>query len=53
MFNQIIHRTVKPKINFEFYKIPINKKLASLLLVEITTKVLIRIATTSSTIRIS
>ena len=53
MVNQIIHRTVKPKINLEFYKIPINKKLASLLLIEITTKVLIQIATTSSTKRIS
>ena len=53
MVNQIIHRTVKPKINLEFYKIPINKKLASLLLAEITTKVLVRIATISSTKRIS
>jgi len=53
MVNQIIHRTVKPKINLEFYKIPINKKLTSLLLAEITTKVLAQIATTSSTKRIS
>jgi len=53
MVNQIIHRTVKPKINLEFYKIPVNKKLASLLLAEITTKVLVQIATTSSTKRIS
>jgi len=53
MVNQIIHRTVKPKINLEFYKIPVNKKLASLLLAEITTKMLVRIATTSSTKRIS
>ena len=53
MVNQIIHRTVKPKINLEFYKISVDKKLASLLLIEITTKVLIRIATTSSTKRIS
>jgi len=53
MVNQIIHRTVKPKINLEFYKIPINKKLASLLLAEITTKVLVRIATISSIKRIS
>jgi len=53
MVNQIIHRTVKPKINLEFYKIPVDKKLASLLLVEITTKVLIRIAITSRTKRIS
>jgi len=53
MVNQIIHRTVKPKINLEFYKISINKKLASLLLAEITTKMLVRIATISSTKRIS
>ena len=53
MVNQIIHRTVKPKINLEFYKIPVDKKLASLLLAEITTKVLVRIATISSTKRIS
>ena len=53
MVNQIIHRTVKPKINLEFYKIPVDKKLALLLLAEITTKVLVRIATISSTKRIS
>ena len=53
MVNQIIHRTVKPKINLEFYKIPVNKKLTSLLLAEITTKVLVQIATTNSTKRIS
>nr|AIF19245.1 thiamine biosynthesis ATP pyrophosphatase-like protein (thiI) [uncultured marine thaumarchaeote KM3_86_D01] len=53
MVNQIIHRTVKPKINLEFYKIPVNKKLASLLLTEITAKMLVQIATTSSTKRIS
>jgi len=53
MVNQIIRRTVKPKINLEFYKIPINKKLASLLLTEITAKMLTQIATTSSTKRIS
>ena len=53
MVNQIIHRTVKPKINLEFYKISVNKKLASLLLTEITAKMLVQIATTSSTKRIS
>jgi len=53
MVNQIIHRIVKPKINLEFYKIPINKKLASLLLTEITAKMLAQIAITSSTKRIS
>ena len=53
MVNQIIHRIVKPKINLEFYKIPVNKKLASLLLTEITAKMLVQIATTSSTKRIS
>jgi adenylyl- and sulfurtransferase ThiI len=53
MVNQIIHRTVKPKINLEFYKISVNKKLASLLLTEITAKMLAQIAITSSTKRIS
>jgi len=53
MVNLIFHRTVKQKINLEFYKIPVDKKLASLLLAEITTKLLVRIATTSSTKRIS
>ena len=53
MVNQIIHRTVKPKINLEFYKIHVNKKPTSLLLTEITAKILIRIATTNTTKRIS
>jgi len=53
MVNLIIHRTVKPKINLEFYKIRVNKKLASLLLTEITAKMLVQIATISSTKRIS
>ena len=53
MVNQIIRRTVKPKINLEFYKIRVNKKLTSLLLTEITAKILVQIATTSSTKRIS
>jgi len=53
MVNQIIRRTIKPKINLEFYKIHVNKKLTSLLLAEITTKVLIRIAITSRIKRIS
>ena len=53
MVNQIIHRTVKPKINLEFYKIRVNKKLTSLLLTEITAKMLVRIAATNSIKRIS
>ena len=53
MVNQIIHRTVKPKINLEFYKIRTNKKLTTLLLTEITTKMLVQIATTNTTKRIS
>ena len=53
MVNQIIRRTVKSKINLEFYKIRINKKLASLLLTEITAKILVRIAVTNSIKRIS
>ena len=51
--NQIIRRTVKPKINLDFYKIGNNKKLAPLLLTEITSKILIRIASTSGIKRIS
>jgi len=53
MVNQIIHRTIKPKINLEFYKIHVNKKLTLLLLTEITAKMLVQIATTNSTKRIS
>ena len=51
--NQIIRRTVKPKINLDFYKIHDNKKLAQLLLTEITSKILIKIAATSGIKRIS
>ena len=51
--NQIIRRTVKQKINLEFYKIHINKKLTSLLLIEITSKVLLQIATANRIKRIS
>jgi len=51
--NQIIRRTVKPKINLDFYKICNNKKLSPLLLTEITSKILIRIASTSGIKRIS
>jgi len=53
MVNQIIRRTVKSKINLEFYKISVNKKLTSLLLTEITAKMLVRIAATNSIKRIS
>jgi len=53
MVNQIIRRTIKPKINLEFYKIHVNKKLTLLLLTEITAKMLVQIATTNSTKRIS
>ena len=51
--NQIIRRMVKPKINLDFYKICNNKKLAPLLLTEITSKILMRIASTSGIKRIS
>ena len=51
--NQIIRRTVKQKINLEFYKIHVNKKLTSLLQTEITSKILIQIATANRIIRIS
>jgi len=53
MVNQIIRRTVKSKINLEFYKIRVNKKLTTLSLTEITAKMLVQIATTNSTKRIS
>jgi len=53
MVNQIIHRTVKPKINLEFYKIRFNKKLTSLLLTEITAEMLVQIASKNSIKRIS
>ena len=53
MINQIIRRTIKPKINLEFYKISADKKLTALLLTEITAKILVRTATTNSIKRIS
>ena len=51
--NQIIRRTVKPKINLDFYKIYGNKKLAPLLITEITSKILMQIAATNGIKRIS
>jgi len=53
MDNKILHSKIKPKINLEFYKIHVNKKLTLLLLTEITAKMLVQIATTNSTKRIS
>jgi len=53
MVNQIIHRTIKPKVSLEFYRIQINKKLPLLMLTEITAKILVQIAITNSTKRIS
>jgi len=53
MVNQITRRTIKPEINLEFYKIHVNKKLTLLLLTEITAKMLVQIAITNSTKRIS
>jgi adenylyl- and sulfurtransferase ThiI len=51
--NQIIRRTAKPKINLDFYKIHVNKKLTPSLLTEITSKMLMRIAATNRIKRIS
>ena len=51
--NQIIRRTAKPKINLDFYKIHVNKKLTPSLLTEITSKMLMRIAATNKIKRIS
>ena len=53
MVNQLIRRTVKPKINLEFYKVPIDKKLTSLLLTKITIELLSIIATSNYIKRIS
>ncbi len=53
IINQIIRRTIKPKISLEFYRIHINKKLPSLMLTEITAKILVQIAITNSVKRIS
>jgi len=53
MINQIIRRTIKLKINLEFYKISDDKKLTTLLLTEITAKILVRIAATNNIKRIS
>jgi len=53
IINQIIRRTIKPKVSLEFYRMHINKKLPPLMLTEITAKILIQIAITNSTKRIS
>jgi len=53
MVNQLIRRIVKPKINLEFYKVPIDKKLTSLLLTKITIELLSIIATSNYIKRIS
>jgi len=53
MINQLIHRTVKPKINLEFYKVPIDNKATSLLLIEIIIELLSIIAITNNIKRIS
>ena len=53
MVNQLIHRTVRTKIDLEFYKISIDKKPVFLLLTEITTELLSRIAISNSIKRIS
>ncbi len=49
----VLRRTIKPKISLEFYRIHINKKLPSLMLTEITAKILVQIAITNSVKRIS
>jgi len=53
MINQIIRRTIKPKISLEFYKMHTNKKLPPLMLTEITAKILVQIAITNGAKRIS
>ena len=51
MVNQLIRRTVKPKINLDFYKI--HGAFGALMLTEITSKILMRIAITNGIKRIS
>ena len=53
IINQIIRRTIKPKVSLEFYRIHINKKLPPLMLTEITAKILVQIAITNNAERIS
>jgi hypothetical protein len=53
IINQIIRRTVKPKVKLDFYKIHSNKKLMPLLLTEISSKILLQIASRNRTKRIS
>jgi len=53
IINQIIRRTIKSKVSLEFCRIRINKKLPLLMLTEITAKILVQIAITNSTKRIS
>jgi len=53
IINQIIRRTVKPKISLEFYRIHINKKLPPLMLTEITARILVHVAIINNTERIS
>jgi len=53
IINQIIHRIVRPKINLDFYRIYGDKKFASSLLTEITSRILIQIASKNKMKRIS
>ena len=53
MVNQLIHRTVRSKIDLEFYKILTDKRSSLLLLTEIITELLSRIATSNGIKRIS
>ena len=53
IINQIIRRTVKPKINLDFHKIYGNKKLTPLLLTEISSKILLQTASRNRIKRIS
>jgi len=53
IINQVIRRTIKPKIRLEFYRIQINKKLPPLTLIEITAKMLVQITITNKIKRIS
>jgi len=53
IINQIIRRTIKPKVSLEFYRMHINKKLPPLMLTEITARILVHVAIINNAERIS
>jgi len=53
IINQIIRKTIKPKVSLEFYRIHVNKKLPLLMLTEITARILVHVAIINNAGRIS